>query len=110
MSHDSAWLGWYAPWTAPAPTCHTLPTRRDSKRDSMAKRIRGRRHPGVTLKRPDPERRIGWRAQYVDPDSGSTVRETVPAALTTAELREDWAVRKSKALALRRLELESGAT
>jgi integrase len=75
----------------------------------MARRIRGRRHPGVTLKKPDPVRRIGWRAQYVDPDSGSTVRETVPAALTTAELREDWAVRKSKALALRRLELEGGA-
>jgi integrase len=63
----------------------------------------------VTLKKPDPARRIGWRAQYVDPDSGSTVRETVPAALTTAELREEWAVRKSKALALRRLELEGGA-
>lgn len=75
----------------------------------MAKRVRGRRHPGVALKKPDPDRRIGWRAQYVDPDSGSTVRETLPADLTTAELREAWAVRKSKALARRRLELEGGA-
>lgn len=76
----------------------------------MAKRVRGRRHPGVAIKKPDPARRIGWRAQYIDPDSGVTVRETLPGALTTAELREDWAVRKSKALAMRRLELESGAT
>jgi integrase len=63
----------------------------------------------VVLLKPDAERRIGWRGRYVDPDSGRTVKETLDGALTTAELREDWAIRKAKALALRRLELEGGA-
>jgi integrase len=63
----------------------------------------------VVLLKPDPERRIGWRGRYEDPDSGRTVKETLDGALTTAELREDWAIKKSKTLALRRLELEGGA-
>lgn len=76
----------------------------------MAKRRRhARRHPGVVLIKPDPERRIGWRARYRDPDSGRLVKESLDASLTTAELREEWAARKSKALAKRRLELEGGA-
>ncbi|HEX5100341.1 MAG TPA: hypothetical protein VFV94_12615, partial [Polyangiaceae bacterium] len=61
------------------------------------------------LLKPDPKRRIGWRARYADPDSGRTVKETLDLGLRTTELREDWAVRKSKALALRRLALEGGA-
>ncbi len=65
----------------------------------------------MVLIKPDPARRIGWRARYVDPDTGRTVKETLDAVvLTTTEAREDWAVRKSKALAQRRLELEGGAT
>lgn len=72
-------------------------------------RRRGRRHPGVVLLKPDPVRRIGWRARYADPDTGRTTKETLDASLTTTEARADWAVRKSKALAKRRLELESGA-
>lgn len=75
----------------------------------MARRRRGPRHPGVVLLKPDPERRIGWRARYVDPDSGKTTKETLDASLTTDELRAEWAVKKSKALARRRLELEGGA-
>jgi integrase len=74
-----------------------------------ARRRRGRRHPGVVLLKPDPKRRIGWRARYVDPDSGRTIKESLDPALRSAELREDWAIRKSKALARRRLELEGGA-
>jgi integrase len=74
-----------------------------------ARRRRGPRHPGVVLLKPDAERRIGWRARYVDPDSGRTVKQSLDAQLTTTELREDWAVRKSKALARRRFELEGGA-
>jgi integrase len=82
-----------------------MPEKRSSKRSS-----RRRRTPGVVLLPPEPDARIGWRGRYRDPDSGRIVRETLPAALSTAEQRADWAVRKAKALALRRVELESGAT
>ncbi len=61
------------------------------------------------LIKPDPTRRTWWRARYVDPDTGRTVKVTLDATLTTTELRDTWAVRKSKALAKRRLELEHGA-
>ncbi len=74
----------------------------------MPKR-RGPRHPGVTLLKPDPARRIGHRARYKDPDSGKTVKESLDPGLRTLELREDWAARKSLALAKRRLELDGGA-
>jgi integrase len=56
-----------------------------------------------------PEGRHWWRARWADPDTGRTIKETLDASLTTAELRADWAVRKSKALARRRHELEGGA-
>lgn len=39
-------------------------------------------------------RRIGWRARYVDPDTGKSTKETLDAALRTAELRDEWAVRR----------------
>ncbi len=70
---------------------------------------RGRRHPGVVLLKPDPARRIGWRARFTDPDSGKVTKETLDASLSTSELREDWAVDKSQALAKRGLELAGGA-
>lgn len=70
---------------------------------------RGPKHPGVTLVRPNPARRIGWRARFVDPDTGRTVWKALDPSLTTEEARAAWAVRKSKALAQRRLELEGGA-
>jgi integrase len=72
-------------------------------------RRRRARHPGVVLIKPDPVRRIGWRARYRDPDSEQVVKVSLDAALSTSEHREDWAVRKSKALGKRRLELENGA-
>jgi len=73
----------------------------------MAKR---KRHPGVTLIKPDRERSIGWRARFTDPDTGKTKWQTLDRALTTREQREDWAVRKSRRLDQRRLDLEGGAT
>lgn len=72
------------------------------------KKRRGKRHPGVVLIKPDEERRIGWRARFRDPDSGRMTKEKIPADLTTAELREDWCVRKSKSLQRRRLEIDAG--
>lgn len=67
-------------------------------------------HPGVVLLRPNPEHgHPNWRARYVEPDSGRTVKTTI-AELTTAEARRDWAIRKAKALGKRRMDLEGGAT
>jgi integrase len=68
-------------------------------------------HPGVVLLRPDAAgRHPHWRARFLDPDSGRMVKVTLdPMAVTTAETRRDWAIRKAKALARRRLELEGGA-
>ncbi len=74
-----------------------------------ARKRRGPKHPGVVLIKPDEARRAGWRARYVDPDSGAIVKLTLDPELTTAEARDDWAARKSTALALRRLELKGGA-
>lgn len=68
-----------------------------------------RKHPGVVLIRPEPALRIGWRARYVDPDSGKTVKESLPRELTTVEGRESWAVNKAQKLAKRRTELALGA-
>lgn len=66
-------------------------------------------HPGIVLIRPDAEHAY-WRARYVDPDTGKTVKAKLdPLALRTAEAREDWAKRKAKELARRRMELETGA-
>lgn len=71
---------------------------------------RRKKHPGVVLIKPDKERRIGWRARFTDPDTGKVRKVSLDPALTTIELREDWAVRKSKKLAQRRLDLDGGAT
>ncbi|HEX3850925.1 MAG TPA: tyrosine-type recombinase/integrase [Polyangiaceae bacterium] len=76
---------------------------------TAARRRRGPAHPGVVLLKPDPARRIGWRARFVNPDTGEVEKPSLDRALTTVELREEWAVRKSKALDKRRLELEGGA-
>ncbi len=89
----------------------TVPGATSTSREvpAPARRRRGPKHPGVVLLKPDLKRRIGHRARYVDPDTGKSTKETLDAALRTVELREDWAVRKSKGLATRRLELERGA-
>jgi len=74
-----------------------------------AKKRKGPRHPGVVLIKPDAARRIGWRARYRDPDTHKLVKVSLDQALTTAEQRSVWAVNKSKQIAKRRIELESGA-
>jgi integrase len=83
------------------------PGKSSSKRSS--KRPHTRRHRGVTLVRPNAERRIGWRARYRDPDTGKTTWETLGASLSSDEARAVWAVAKSRAIAKRQMELEGGA-
>lgn len=66
-------------------------------------------HPGVVLLRPSGAH-VTWRARYIDPDTGRLVKERLdPVALSTDTLRRDWAVKKSKLLAKRDMELDSGA-
>ena len=70
-------------------------------------------HPGVVLHlRHLPSGRTVWRARFWDPDNptGKPTELTLdPVALPTHEARREWAIRKSKALASRRMELELGA-
>jgi integrase len=80
-----------------------------SSKRSVRKRRKGKAHRGVTLIRPNEKARTGWRARYVDPDLEKKVWETLDPSLDSIELREDWAARKAKALALRALELVGGA-
>ncbi|MCW8140151.1 MAG: hypothetical protein KIT58_14725, partial [Planctomycetota bacterium] len=50
-----------------------------------------------------------WFARFVDPDSGREVDTNLTkVGLTTHEARREWAIRKSKALAKRRAEIEAG--
>ena len=72
----------------------------------MAKK---RKHPGVVLLAPDERARQWWRARYVDPDSGRTVRKTLDRTLTTIAAREDHCVKLSERLGARRREIEHGA-
>ncbi|HEY5372948.1 MAG TPA: tyrosine-type recombinase/integrase [Polyangiaceae bacterium] len=66
-------------------------------------------HPGVVLVRPETNgRHPYWRARYVDPDTGKYANPSL-ADLPTAEARRDWAIRKSRALAKRRMDLDAGA-
>jgi len=56
-----------------------------------------------------PDASHGWRARYRDPDSGATVKERLPAYVTTGEAREAWAAHKSRELSKRRHALAEGA-
>lgn len=65
----------------------------------------------MVLLAPSGSWHVTWRARYEDPDTGRTVKERLdPVALPTAEVRRDWAIRKARALAKRRTELELGGT
>jgi integrase len=68
-------------------------------------------HPGVVLlDRVLPSGRKVVQARFVDPDSGKHRKPILDAvALPTQEARRLWAIRKSKAMAQRRMELEGGA-
>jgi len=77
----------------------------------MATRKRRTRspHPGVVLLRPDPAgRHPHWRARFTDPDTGRSTKQTL-AALPTADARRDWAIRKSRTIGKRRMDLDAGA-
>jgi integrase len=79
----------------------------------MAKKKRRTRtpHPGVKLKKRTLQSgATAWRALYEDPDTGRPTYVTLDAlALPSLEARRAWAVSKSKVIARRRMELESGA-
>lgn len=68
-------------------------------------------HPGVVLLKPDPDgRHPNWRARFVDPDTGRSVKETIDRLLAPSEeTRRVWAIRKAKALAKRRTDIDNGA-
>lgn len=68
-------------------------------------------HRGVKLLRRDRADGEVWLGRWTDPDTGKP-REVSLTKLgyTTHEVRRDWAVRKSKALAKRRAELEAGGS
>src|SRR6478736_1623331 len=76
---------------------------------ARARRRRGPKHPGVVLLKPEPAQRHGWRARYIDPDTGKSTKQNLDPALRTLEQREDGPVRKPKPLAARRVDLERGA-
>lgn len=67
-------------------------------------------HAGVKLKARQRMSGTVYRAIYVDPDSEREVYETLtPQDARTMETRRAWAIDKSKQLARRRSELETGA-
>jgi integrase len=60
---------------------------------------------------PDPKQRHHtWRARVLDPDTEREEKVRLdPMALGSTEARRHWAIKKSKAIAKRQMELESGA-
>ncbi len=78
------------------------------------KRYKRSPHPGVVIrKRTLPSGRVQWLARFVDPDDRTKRDPKYPYReikldLPTSEVRKQWAIRKSKALAKRRMELEIG--
>jgi integrase len=83
---------------------------------TRSKRVRKKRrahspHPGVVLIPPDASGgHTSWRARFVDPDTQKMKKVRLdPVDVTSAEARREWAVRKAKALAKRRTDIELGA-
>jgi integrase len=75
------------------------------------KKRKGARHRGVVLLKPEPAKRMGWRARYRDADTGKLVKVSLPLeSATTEETRAAWAVRKSKELVVRKAQLDGGAS
>jgi integrase len=66
-------------------------------------------HPGIVLVKPDASHPY-WRARYKEPDLGRMVKTRLdPLVITTAEARRDWAVKKAKSIAHRKMSIEAGA-
>jgi integrase len=91
-----------------------VPAANEQETEQRPRRVRRPRrtrspHPGIVLIRPDAEH-AHWRARYVDPDTGRSTKVKLDAlAVPTAEARREWAIRKARSLAKRRMELETGA-
>lgn len=77
---------------------------------SKKRRIRSP-HPGVKLRRRElPSGHVSWAAVFVDPDTRRETLKTLdPIALPTQETRVAWCKQKSEAIAVRKMELSSGA-
>jgi len=64
----------------------------------------------VLLRRKLPSGKVVWQARYADPDTGTLKKPLLERlGLSTHDARRLWAVRKAKALAQRRGEIEGGA-
>jgi integrase len=88
----------------------------DSTPASKPKKQKKRRfrspHPGVKLKPPQPGSRMPyWRMRFENPDTGKFVYERLDPVVHNLDstARRDSAIRKSNAIAKRKLELDSGA-
>ena len=88
--------------TEPEATTGPVPKRRRNKRSF---------HPGVRLKKPQPENRMPYhRGVFVDPDTGKTIYERLDSDVySTAEARKQWAIRKSIELRTREAAIRDGA-
>lgn len=87
------------------------PTERHSSSAPKQRRNRRSFHPGVRLKRPQPDNRMPYhRAVFFDPDTEKTVYERLdPDVYPTAEARKQWAIRKSIELRTREAAIRDGA-
>ncbi|MBI4612726.1 MAG: hypothetical protein HY720_03870 [Planctomycetes bacterium] len=80
-----------------------------AKRKPKARRTRSP-HPGVKmLRRSLPSGAVTWEARWRDPDTRRVVKASLSRlGLGSDEVRRDWAIRKSKALAARAASLAAG--
>lgn len=68
-------------------------------------------HPGVVIcSRKLPSGRVQWRARFCDPDTDRLTDVVLDAlVLGSADARRDWAMKKARWLAARRMDILSGA-
>jgi len=68
-------------------------------------------HPGVVIcSRKLPSGRVQWRARFCDTDTGRLMDVVLDAlVLGSADARREWAMKKARWLAARRMEILSGA-
>jgi integrase len=64
----------------------------------------------VICSRKLPSGRVQWRGRFRDPDSGKLTDVALdPLVLRSAEARREWAIKKARSLATRKMEIASGA-